>query len=154
MIDWIKNNTTLTIAIYGAVLSTIALIWNIYNSSQDKSKVKVVASFGVMSSSKGVEGPFLFINAINKGKRSVYLSSFGLRSREEDLIPNRITGVPCELKGGESHNEFFKVDELKNREFDFAWYRDATGKIYKSKSINKKLNNYFKSKKDNKEIVK
>ncbi|MEK6881544.1 MAG: hypothetical protein AABY22_18120 [Nanoarchaeota archaeon] len=152
MIDWIKNNTTLTIAIYGAVLSTIALIWNIYNSSQDKPKIKIKTKFGFFSSSTGSEGPFLFIIAINKGKRSVYLSSFGLRTGNEDLIPNRITGIPCELKGGTSHDEFFKINELKNREFDFAWYRDATGKIYKSKSINKKLNNYFKSKKTKKEL--
>lgn len=154
MIDWIKNNTTLAIAIYGAVLSTIALIWNIYNSSQDKPKIKVNAKFGFFSSFTGSEGPFLFINAINKGKRSVYLSSFGLRSGEEDLIPNRITGVPCELKGGASHDEFFKVDELKNKQFDFAWYKDATGKLYKSKSIKKKLNNYFRTKNGKKELVK
>lgn len=154
MIDWIKNNTTLTIAIYGAVLSTIALIWNIYNNSQDKAKIKVEAKFGLFSFSTGSEGPFLFVTAINNGKRSVYLSSFGLKSREGNLIPNRITGVPCELKGGTSHDEFFKMDELKNRQFDFAWYRDATGKLYKSKSITKKLNNYFKSKKEKKESVK
>jgi len=154
MIDWIKNNTTLAIAIYGAVLSTIALIWNIYNNSQDKPKIKIKAKFGFFSSSTGSEGPFLFITAINKGKRPVYLSSFGLRTGEEDLVPNRITGIPCELKGGTSHDEFFKLDELKNRQFDFAWYRDATGKLYKSKSIKKKLNNYFKSKKVRKELVK
>ena len=111
------------------------------------------ASFGVMSSSKGAEGPFFFIKAINKGKRSIYLSSFGLRSGEGDLIPNRITGVPCESKGGASHNEFFKMDELKNRQFDFTWYRDATGKLYKSKSIKKKLNNYSKRNKDKNSLM-
>ncbi len=143
-------NLTDYIALYGAVLSTIAIGWNIYNNSQDKPKIKVISYFGLIGSSRGAEGPFFFIKVINKGKRSVHLSSFGLRSGEGDLIPNRITGIPCELKGGTSHDEFFKMDELKNRQFDFAWFRDATGKLYKSKSIRTKLNNYFNSKKNNK----
>ncbi len=139
-------NLTDYIAIYGAILSSIAIGWNIYNNLQDRPKIKIEVKFGLMSRGVGVEGPFLFIKAINKGRRSIHLSSFGLRSGEEDLVPNRITGIPCELKGGTSHQEFFKVDELKDREFDFAWYRDETGKIYKSKSMGKKLDNYFKSK--------
>ena len=142
MIEWIRNNTTLAIAIYGAVLSTIALIWNIYNSSQDKPKIKVKTHIGFHSGDTKTK--FLFVTIINKGKRPVHLSSFGLRNKEGDLIPNRITGVPCEIKSGTSHDEFFKMDELKNRQFDFAWYRDETGKLYKSKSIKKKLSNYFK----------
>ena len=146
-------NLTDYIAIYGAVLSTIAIAWNIYNNLQDKPKVKVKAEFGVMTSTKGAEGPFFFIKAINNGKRSVYLSSVGLRSGEENLLNMKTIGLPCELKGGESHNEWFEIDELKNRQFDFAWYQDATGRLYKSKSIKKKLNNYFKSKKIRKELV-
>jgi len=145
MFDWIKNNPTLVIAIYGAILSTIAIGWNIYNNLQDKPKIKVKTSIGFFSTNTKTN--FLFITIINKGKRSVYLSSFGLRTGEEDLISNRVTGLPCELIGGNSHNEFFKIDELKNKQFDFAWYIDKTGKLYKSKSIKNKLNNYFRSKK-------
>ena len=154
MIDWIKSNTALVIAIYGAVLSTIALVWNIYNSSQDKPKVKVRVNFGFTSSAVGTSGHLLIVTAINKGKRSVYLFSMGLRSGKEDLLNLKTSGLPCEVKGGGSHSEWFEVKELKDRQFDYAWYRDATGKIYKSKSINKKLNNYFKGKKVKKEIIK
>ena len=141
-------NLTDYVALYGAVLSTIAIGWNIYHNLQDRPRIKITAKFGFFGSSNGTEGPFLFVTAINKGKRSVYLSSFGLGSGEEDFIPNRITGVPCELKGGTSHNEFFKIDELKNRPFYFAWYRDATGRLYKSRNIKEKLNNYFKRNKN------
>jgi len=147
MIDWIKNNPTLALAIYGAILSTIAIFWNIYNSYQDRPKISVKTHIGFYSTDTKTK--LLFVTIVNKGKRSVYLSSFGLRSGKGDLIPNRITGIPCELKGGESHNEWFDVNELKNRQFDFAWYRDATGKMYKSKSIKEKLNNYFKVNENN-----
>ena len=151
--ELIKNNSTLIIAIYGALVSTIAVGWSIYNSLQDKPKIRVSAKFGFMQSSKGLEEDiFLFIKIINKGKRSIHLSSFGLRSEKGDLIPSRITALPFELKGGTSHSEFFKMDELEkleDKQFYFAWYRDETGRLYKSKSIRKKLNNYFNSKKKN-----
>jgi len=143
---------TTYIAVYGAILSTIAIGWNIYNNLQDRPKVKVTGKFGFFGSSKGAEGPFFFVKAVNKGRRSVHLSSVGLRSGEEDLINIQTISLPHELKEGKSHSEWFKIEELQDREFDFAWYRDETGKWYKSKSIKNKLNNYFNSKKNKKEL--
>jgi len=147
MIEWIKNNPTLAIAIYGAILSTTAIIWNIYNNLQDKPKVKVTTSFGFTFQGAETSDHLLLITAINKGKRSVYLSSFGLRSGKDNVFPalNRLTGLPCELKGGCSHTEWVEAKKLKGRTYDFAWYKDETGKLYKSKSITNKLKNYFKS---------
>lgn len=146
MIELIRNNPTLAIAFYGAFLSTIAIIWNIYNSYQDRPKIKVKTSIGFFT--PDTRKTFFFIKIINNGKRPIYLSSFGLRSGKEDLIPMRVTGLPCELKVGGFHNESFEINELKNKQFDFAWYRDETRRLYKSKSIKKKLNNYFKRNKD------
>jgi hypothetical protein len=144
-------NSTDYIAIYGAFLSTIAIGWNIYNNLQDKPKIKVSVRFGFIDGDN-FQKPFLFVNAINSGKRSVSLSSFGLRSGNEDMITPKSFNLPCELEGGKSHTEWFEVEKLKteklkDRQFDFAWYRDETGKLYKSKSIKEKLNNYFKSEK-------
>jgi len=147
-------NLTDYIALYGAILSTIAIGWNIYNNLQDKPKVKVTAKFGFTSSTTGNSGDLLIVTAVNKGKMSVYLSSIGLRSGKEDLLNLKTIGLPCELKGGESHSEWFEIHKLKNKQFDFAWYRDKTGKLYKSKSIKKKLNNYFKNKQIKEERVK
>jgi len=146
------------IAVYGAILSTIAIGWNIYNNLQDRPKVKVTGKFGFMTSSKGAEGHFFFVKAVNKGRRSVHLSSVGLRSGDEDImIVHRMTGLPHELKEGKSHSEWFTLNELRklkdeNKLPDFAWYRDETGKLYKSKSIKNKLNNYFKSEQNKKEV--
>ncbi len=142
---------TLGIAIYGAILSTTALIWNIYKNLKDKPKIKVTAKFGFTSSTIGTSEHLLIVTAVNKGKRSIYLSSMGLRSGEGDLINLKTIGLPCELKSGRSHSEWFEVEKLKTRKFDFAWYRDATGKMYKSESIKNKLDNYFRSEKSKKE---
>ncbi len=132
------------LAIYGAVLSTIAIGWNIHNNLQDKPKIEVKTKFGFMSND--IEKTFLFITIINKGKRSIHLNSFGLRTGKDNLLPNRVTALPCELKPGKSHDEFFDVSKLKNRQFDFAWYKDEVEKLYKSKSIRKKLDTYFEHK--------
>jgi len=123
------------------------LIWNIYNKLQEKPRIKVTAKFGFTEIAKEISENLLIVTAVNKGKSSIYLSSFGLRSGKDDLISLNAVGLPCELKGGSSHSEWFKAEKLNNRRFDFAWYKDATGKIYKSKSITKKLSNYFYSKK-------
>jgi len=148
MLEWIENNPTLVIAIYGAILSTAAILWNIYNNLQDRPKIKVTARFGFTAQGPETSDHMLFITAINKGRRSVYLSSFGLRSGENDvLLVDRVTALPCELKGGSSHTEWFEVKKLRGRKYDYAWYRDETGKLYKSKSIRKKLENYFNSEK-------
>jgi len=143
-------NLTDYIAIYGAALSTIAIGWNVYNNLQDRPKIKIQAKFGFTSSENGSSENLLIITAINKGKRSVYLLSMGLRSGDEDLINTRTRSLPYELKGGDSHSESFELHKIKNRQFDFAWYRDKTGRLYKSKSVRKKLDKYFKGENDNK----
>lgn len=138
---------TLGIAIYGAVLSTAALLWKIYNNLQDKPKIKVTAEFGFLDFGKKPSETQLIITAVNKGKRSVYLSSVGLRSGKENLIKLHPVGLPCKLEGGGSHSEWFEAEKLKDRKFNFAWYRDATGKLHRSKDISKKLETYFRSEK-------
>ena len=143
---WIINNFTLIIAIWGAILSTIWTIWGVYNSLQDRAKVKVKTNFGFLTYRDGPVGePQLLITAINKGKRPITLSSMGIRIGDTNLINMHTMGLPCKLEEGRSHCEWFKVADLKDKDCDFAWYKDETEKLYKSKSIRKKLHNYFNS---------
>jgi len=138
-----------TLAIYGAIVSTLALGWNIYKYFQEKPKIKVNVNFGgIIYEKSGVGETQLIVSIVNKGGKSIYLSSMGLRSDKEDLLNLHPIGLPCELKGGCSHSEWFEVKKLKrDRQYDFGWYKDATGKMYKSKSIKKKIKNYFNSEK-------
>ena len=133
------DNHVIIIAGYGAILSTIGIIWKIYSH---RPKIKVTAKFGFMDVS---EKTFFFITAINKGKRHVNLSSVGIRCEKNDLINIKTISLPRKLNEEESHTEWFEVGELKNKPCSFAWYRSQTGKLYKSKSIRKKINNYFNS---------
>jgi len=146
MIDWISLNLTLIIAIYGASLSTIITITKIYYILKDKAKIKVTAKFGFITGLPEMSENLLIITAINKGRRSVTLSSFGIRTKDKQNIinPHR-TNLPFELEGGKAHCEWFEASKLKSKNCKFAWYRDQTGKLYKSKNIGKKLKRYFSS---------
>ncbi len=141
-------NLTTLIALYGVFLSTIAIGWKIYNNFQDRPKIRVIAKFGFMTGDNSKKTS-LFIKAINKGRRHVTLSSVGIRlNNKQNLINIKTISLPHELNEGKSHSEWFELKELKDKNCLFAWYRDETGKLYKSKSIRKKIDNYFNSKKN------
>ncbi len=142
MTEWITANLTLVIAAWGAVLSTVGIIWKVYSDLQNKAKVKVDASFAVLA---GHAEAVFQVTAKNEGRRPITLSSLGVRSGNNDLINVWARDLPHELKEGASHTEWFELKELEGKDWDFAWYRDALGKLHKSKSIRKKLHNYFNS---------
>jgi len=148
IIEFFVENYVLLLAIYGAVLSTIGIIWKIYS---DRPKIKVKASFGLIDYGGRIDDKSFLVGVVNRGRRPVTLSSVGIRAGKEDMIHLKTIGLPKELGEGKSHTEWFKIDSLRGKDCDFAWYRDATGKLYKSKSIRQKLKNYFDSeKKENK----
>ena len=145
ILKFIAENYIVILAIYGAVLSTIGIIWKIYSN---RPKIKVDARFGFMEGDMTPKKHFLFITAINKGRRPVILSSVGIRCEENDLLNIKTISLPYKLNEGASHTEWFEVEELKNKPCSFAWYRTQTGRLYKSKSITQKLKNYWDSKKE------
>jgi len=143
MIEWIKNNLTLILAVYGGVLSTVAIIWNIYNNLLDKPKIKITTSIGFLTGAMNPSEPLLFIEAINKGKRPVTLSSVGIRLAKEENVTLMQVNLPAELGEGKSHVEWIALDKLRTELCTFAWYRDATGRLYQDKNIKKRLQKYF-----------
>jgi len=147
IIEFFVENYILLLAVYGAILSTIGIIWKIYS---DRPRIKVKASFGLIYYEDKVGSTSFLVGIVNKGRRSVTLSSVGIRAGKDDLLHLKTIGLPKELGEGKSHTEWFKIDTLRGKDCDFAWYRDATGKLYKSKSIRQKLKNYFDSEKKHK----
>ena len=140
-------SSTALIATYGAILSTIAVGWNIYNNLQDRPKIKVIARLGSFMGTKELSKLFLFIKIVNSGRKSVHLSSFGLQTKKEDVFSLRQSALPFELLPGKSHDEHFDLDKLKDKKIELGWYRDEIGKMYKTKNIKKMLENYFESNK-------
>ncbi len=147
IIEFIEGNYVILLAVYGAIISTLGIIFGIYNYNRDKAKIKIETSFGFFSGTIEDGKTFFFVKAINRGRRPITLSSVGIRMREGDLLNIKTLSLPNELGEGKSHNEWFTLDELRDKDCEFAWYRDETGKLYKSKNIKQKLHNYFNSRK-------
>jgi len=131
------------IAIYGAFLSTGMFLWNIYITYQDKPKIEIKASFGGIIGI-GDKRTIFIVEAVNTGKKAITLSSMGLRAGDQDILNIHVKGLPHRLIENTSHSEWFYVDTLKDHDIDFAWYKDQTGKMYKSKNIRHKFDTYFK----------
>ncbi len=128
-----------SIALYGAVVATAALLWNIYVGLRDRPGVRVRVSQGFFPGAN--MGPMIFIVAINKGRRPLTLTGVGLRLPNHNDIVFVRPNLPIELGEGKSHQEWISQDELRQYLLSagykapplFAWYRDATGRIYRGR---------------------
>jgi hypothetical protein len=140
------------LALYGAVLSSVALGWNLYRDLHDRAKLKLVAHLrriapsGVgqqqyaVSPDLPVEGRseavYIFLDVTNVGRRPVKWNGWGGKHKVRDgagkdsfvIIP---VGLPTMLAEGESHSEFTNSlhTEIENVKKIFLW--DASGKKWK-----------------------
>ena len=128
-------NIIAKIAVYGAVLSTVNLFWTIYRGLLDRSRIRVEVSQGLVANGTQHERDVqLLITVVNRGQRPVTLVNGGIKLKDgRDIVPTR-GGFPIELGEGKAHRIYFPKHEI-TREFDpeYAWFRDATSKVYKSK---------------------
>lgn len=137
-----ESDITTYIAIYGAILSSLAIIWNIIKDINDKVKVKVTANIGFETGISNTPREIYIFEAVNIGKRPVTLTNAGIRVENKSnvqFIQNN--NLPKKLKEGETvsffryANEFY--DEIKDHKAKYLWFRDTQGKTYKSKNTKK-----------------
>ncbi|MFA4880837.1 MAG: hypothetical protein WC650_04425 [Candidatus Doudnabacteria bacterium] len=134
------------VAWYGAILATISFILTfvlgLLSYLRDKPRIKIKKSEGWLSYDGHLSDDQIIIEAINKGRRTVTLSSAGFSIKGGGnfviLKPGSIT-FPYELGEGKSvcvytnKSKFLKDLRQKNREISYIWYKDATGKTYKTR---------------------
>jgi len=139
--------TAQTVAWYGAIVATISFIatftLGIINYLRDRAKIKIKVSEGFLIPSSYIgDKPQIFIEAINMGRRPVTLVSVGftLSNGKFLVIPKPMNiSFPYELNEGKSVQVFtekdklFKQAEEEQSRIKDAWYRDATGRVYKVK---------------------
>jgi hypothetical protein len=136
-------NWTTMIAIYGGLLSTIAIIWNIRNDIiRNKPKVKVSASAGFYSRGNQLSKEQYIFQATNMKKVPVTLEGAGIRTKEGmDVLFINNADFPKKIDEGEKMTilrdmaEFY--EEFKTHKAKFLWFRDSKGKKYKSRSVKK-----------------
>lgn len=108
--------TTIIIAAYGAVLSTINA-WFRYRDTKDNLQVELSKGFLAYDFGLG-DGLVLFIKAINTGIRPVPINSCGLKikgSTDNIVIikPQGERPLPCVLEPNDSVSYWLSIDELK-----------------------------------------
>ena len=115
MVEFIAEHYIMILAIYGAILSTIGIIWNIDRIRLDRARIRVKTSLGFFSGTSQDDKIFFFIKAINFGRRPINLSSVGIRSSSGGNIIMTRVSLPSRLEEGKSHNEFIEVEKLRKR---------------------------------------
>jgi len=98
-----KETVTIILAIWGAIVSTIVIIWNIYNSLKDKGKLKVDCYIGnqVIEGVGIVKKQLLVWNITNIGKREIIISHIGGKLSKSDFILSTRNQMPHKLRPGE-----------------------------------------------------
>jgi len=139
------NLLTIILSLYGAIVSTIALVsvylaWLAYQ--RDNPKIKVIVRNGIFPPPSLDGGIKIFIDVINHGRRPVVLINTGfLLNNGSDFITFQPLGTsfPHELSEGKNctviYDQKAMIDFIKEKNLSIthAWADDATGRRYKTK---------------------
>lgn len=132
---------TLYIAIYGALLSTLVLLWDIIKYYGDKPSLRVQANHRVLAGPRVSERK-IGIDMINKGKRPITIVASGFKldtESDKNMATLFDPNLPRQITEGQRHTTFANPDEIAPNKVLYAWARDATGKEYRSKKYPLKL---------------
>ena len=131
------------VAWYGAIVATLSAFILFLNYLRDRGRIKVKLSQGFLAYGSNLgKDVQLFIEAINVGRRPVTLTSVGFslkNGKQLVIIKPEPINFPYELQEGKSiqvwvdKNDIFQSVPREKTKITCAWYRDATGKIYKTK---------------------
>lgn len=129
------DNITTYIAIYGAVLSTLVFLWDVIKHLKDKPDLQVEAGYHALVGQLPSELK-LGIRMINKGRRPITIVASGFKldtKSNENMVTIHDPSLPKEITEGQNHITFANPDEIDSNKILFAWVRDATGRVYRSK---------------------
>jgi|GEM_PF-5947240 len=125
------------LAIWGAVVSTIALTWNIILFYKNKANIKVEA--GIMLDENRNE--FFVVTITNIGKRPALINSVNLKEiNSKNNIFITPQNLPRKLNESERHVEYYDCVEKFQNEIEKIWLNDSTGKNW---YVRKKMINYL-----------
>jgi len=144
------NDISLTtwLAVYGAILSSILLGWNLYRDLTDKGKLKVYCYIGKFITEKGIvdNRPHLVIRLTNTGRRPINVTTVGGKTKKKQFVlPLR--GLPKMLSAGEETLKFWANLSVLDENLTSIWALDSLGNKYK---VKKKVINDLKNKRKDK----
>ena len=135
------EQVTFYVAIYGAILSTLVLLWDIIKYCKDKPNLRVQANHRILAGPRMSERK-IGIDMINKGKRSITIVASGFKldtESDKNMATLFDPNLPRQINEGQRRTTFANPDEIDLNKILYAWARDATGKEYRSKKHPLKL---------------
>lgn len=132
---------TLYLAIYGAILSTLVLLWDVMKYYRDKPSLRVQANHRALVGPRMSERK-IGIDIINEGKRPITIVASGFRldtESDENMVTVFDPNLQKQINEGQCHTTFVNPDTIETSKILYAWARDATGREYRSKKYPLKL---------------
>lgn len=133
------------LAFWGAIISTIALVWNIIRGALDRRKLSVAGYVGNILPSEEPRKIVFYVVMANTGRRPIVITNYGiipkLKKGESQhtrtlIIPK---GLPKLLNEGQYHIEYTGNVDFEGREIKGVYALDSSGKEWKAKRKNIKL---------------
>ena len=123
------------LAVWGALLSTVAVTWNVFRDWGDRGRIKVEAMIGKMVPNH-TDKDYLIVTITNVGRRPILVKGWGARRKKKAPGPRWLfvvaRGLPRMLPEGDYHTEF--TDDLANLASDIedicVW--DSAGRYWKA----------------------
>ena len=125
---------TLSLAIYGAFLSTLVFLWDIIKHHKDKPNLRVETNQRVLIGQKSERK--IGIDVINEGRRPITIVASGFKldtESDENIATFFDPNLPKEIYEGQCCTTFVNPESIDTNKILYAWARDATGKVYRSK---------------------
>jgi hypothetical protein len=139
------SSLTAAVAAYGAILSTVAIAWNIWSWRREHStRVVVNVTTGFLTFGPELSDPMVFVSVVNKSQHPVKIASAGLELQDGSgrtavfLHSPPGSTLPGEVAPRDSAATWEPMSVLDGGDFDFTrpvvgWANDATGTKHRSK---------------------
>lgn len=150
-----KISLTSLIALYGAILSSVLLGWNIYRDLTDRGKLRVHCYIGniIISCTPPDDTEYLMYIVTNVGRKPILVTHIGGKKRNKKDFFITSNNFPKMLNPGEYLTEYTPDLSLLNENLVSLWAIDSLGKAHKvNKSVVKKLIKERKEKRETKII--
>jgi hypothetical protein len=136
---------TAVVAVIGAVTGITGLVLSVLNFQRDASRLRVIVEIGNLAGDRDSkwQGPYVFVRAVNVGRRPIQLTTAGLRlaggERPKLYIPPAgAYPLPHTLPEGEHHQVWALVSVIAAQASasgghlpQYGYYTDATERVHR-----------------------
>ncbi len=130
--EMFSMSLTFVLALWGTVLSTIVVTWNIYRGLQDRRKIRLGPFLEALEPE---DAPELCLKIIitNIGRRPVYVKDLFIMTSSRFKTRLRFSSLPKMLKEGEYHIISIKDLSILTPNIEYIFVCDSAGKKWKIK---------------------